>query len=101
MGEMAAVIQIHTHISVSRLKHSEKYSHVRLCSGMRLDIRILTAEEFFRALSCKILYDVHTLASAVVSLTRIPLCVFVRQRASHRSHDSLAHPVLRCDQFNV
>ena len=101
MRQMSAVIQIHAHVGISRFKHCEKYCHICLRARVRLDIGILTAEELFRALPRKILHNIHALASAVISLPRIPFCVFVRQRASHRSHDSLAHPVLRCDQLNV
>ena len=98
---MSAVVQVHSHKCIARLKHGKENGHICLCSGMGLNIDILTAKQLFRALFCQIFGNIHALASAIISLARIPLCILVRQRASHRSHNSLAHPVLRCDQLNV
>ena len=44
MCQMSAVIQIHTHYSISRLQHCKKDCHVCLCSGVRLYICIFTSE---------------------------------------------------------
>ena len=99
--QMSAVIQIHTHDGISRLTYRELYRKVCLCARVRLYIGIGTSEQFHGSVPCQILNHVHTIASAVVSLARIPFGIFVCERTSHRRHHCLAHPVLGSDQLNV
>ena len=98
---MPAVIQIHTHESISRLHHGKKDRHICLCTGMRLYIDILAAKELFRTFSGKILHHVHTLAAAVISFAGIAFRILICKRTSHGRHNCLAHPVLGSNQLNV
>ena len=68
MGQMSAVIQIHTHNDIAGLQHSELHCHICLCSGMGLYIGIITAEQLLGTLDCQIFDDIHALTSAVISL---------------------------------
>ena len=68
---------------------------------MGLHVDIFTAEQLLCPLPGDILYHIHALASAVISLPRIAFRVFVGQGASHRRHHSPAHPVLRRDQLDM
>ena len=77
MGQMSAVIQIHTHNGIAGLQHSELHCHICLCSGMWLYISIITAKQLFRSLDRDGLYNIDTLASAVVTFSRISLRIFV------------------------
>ena len=95
------MIQIHSHDLVSRLKHGEHNCHICLCTGMWLNIDIFTAEQLLCSLSCKIFHNIHALTSAIISFSRISLCIFIRQRTSHSCHDCFAHPVLRGDQLDM
>ena len=99
--QVPAVCEVHTHHGVTGLEQCELYSHIGLCAGVRLNIDILATEQFLRALNRKIFRDVHTLASAVVTLAGISLRILVREHAAHRSHNGLADQVLGGDQLNV
>ena len=92
---------MHAHVSVAELHHGKKYSHVGLGTGMRLHIRILTAEKFFGSLDRQGLYDINILASAVVALPGITFCILIGKVASHRCHDRLGNKVLRGDQLKI
>ena len=98
---MSAMGQIHTHDSIAGLAYRKLYSHICLCAGVGLHIGILTAKELLCSLDGQVLHHIHTLASAVVSLSRIAFCVLVGQRAAHSCHNSLGNPVFRCDQLDV
>ena len=99
--KVSAVVQIHSHKSVSRLHYRKKYCHISLRAGMRLNIHIFTSEKLFRPVSCQIFNNVNALAAAVISFSRISFCIFIRQRASHSSHDRFADPVFRRNQLNM
>ena len=74
---MSAVIQVHAHNSITRFQHCDKYRHVCLRAGMRLYVCIITAKQFFRSLDRDGLYNIDTLASAIVTFSRISLRIFV------------------------
>ena len=99
--QVSAMVQIHSHDRVTRLADCKLYGHVGLCSGVGLYICIITAKQLLCSLDCKILYHIHAFASAIITLCRIPLCIFIGQYASHRCHDRFADPVFRCDQLNM
>ena len=68
---------------------------------MRLNIGMLRAEEFLRAIAGKILYHIDILAAAIVTLARITLSIFIRQMRAHRRKHSVADKILRGDQLNM
>ena len=93
MGQMSAMRQIHTHHCITGLQQSKEYRHVCLSAGMRLHIGIGTSKNLHGAVSGQIFYYVYTLASAIITFSRISFRVFVSQRASHSSHNRFCHPV--------
>ncbi len=95
------MIKIHTHDGVTRLQHRKLDCHICLCAGVRLDIGVIAAKQLLCTLYGKIFHDIHALAAAVIALSRISLRILVRQRASHRRHDRLTHPVLGSDQLDM
>ena len=101
MCQMTAMIKAHTHDRVSRLTYCVLNSHISLSTRMWLDIGILGTEELLRTVSGKILDDIDLLASAIIPVPRIALSILICENASHRTHNSRAHPVLRCDQLNM
>ena len=101
MGQMSAVIQIHTHDSITGLQYSKLHCHIRLCSGMRLYIGIITAKQFLGTLDCQILDNIHAFTATVISLAGITFRVFIGQGTAHSRHDCLAHPVLGSDQLDM
>ena len=44
MCQMSAMIQIHSHKGISQIHQGKKYSHICLCTGMRLYIGISAAK---------------------------------------------------------
>ena len=99
--QMSAVIQVHSHESITRIHECKKYSHICLSTGMWLYICVSAAEQLHGSVSGKILYYINVLASAVITLARITLCILIGESASHSRHYCLADKVLRCDQLDV
>jgi hypothetical protein len=67
--EMAAMGQIHRQHLVAGLEHGEINGHVRLAAGVRLDVGVFRAEQFFRAVNGELLHDVNVFAAAVPALS--------------------------------
>ena len=68
---------------------------------MGLHVDVLAAEESLGPLAGEVLGDVDELASAVVSLARIPFGILVRHHAAAGDHDGFAGIVLTCDHFQA
>ena len=99
--QMSALAQVHAHQGIAGFEDREFYRQVGLRAGVRLDIRVLAAEELLRSLDCQRLDLIDDPAAAVIALSGIPFRVFIGQGASHSSHNRLAGPVLGSDQLNV
>ena len=93
--------EIKSHESVSGLQYSQHHSGVSLCSGVRLHVGILCSEEFLDSLDGECLNFVNDLATAVISLSRVTLSVFVRKPRTHCLHHLVADEVFRCDKFHT
>ena len=94
MCQMSAMCQIHSHKCIARLQNSEEYCHICLCTGMWLNIDIFTSKQLLCTLSCKIFHYIDILTSAIITLSRISLCVLVRKRTSHSCHNCLGYDIL-------
>ena len=101
MGQMAAMIQIHSQNLISGRQHRKKRCQIRLGARVRLHVGVVASIQLLRTLSCQILYDINTLATSIIPSARIPFCILVGQRASHGCHNCLAYPVFRCNQFDM
>src|SRR5205823_7357140 len=77
----------------------EVRGHVRLRSGMRLDVGVLGAEQGLRAVDGELLDLVDHLASAIVALPRQSLGVLVGQRGPRRLEHRLGDEVLAGDEL--
>ena len=99
--QMSAVIQVHTHHSVTRLKQCKLYCHICLCSGMWLYIGIGASKQFFGTVNGKLLYLIYTLASSIITFSRISFCIFICHDASLCFHNCITDPVLGCDQLDM
>ena len=80
MRQVAAVTQVHRQHLVARFQHSKVHAHVRAASGMRLHIRILTAEKFLRTVNGQLLRYIHVFTAAVPPLAGITFRILVGQR---------------------
>ena len=83
------------------LEHGGIDGHVRLCARVRLDVRVLGAEELLRALDRRRLDLVDDLAAAVVATAGITLCVLVRRDAADGLEDARPGEVLGGDQLDL
>ncbi len=101
VGQVPAVRELERQDRVARLQHREVHGHVRLCARVRLDVRVLRAEELLRAVDRELLDLVDDLAPAVVAASRIPLGVLVRGDAAHRFEHRGPREVLRRDQLDL
>ena len=68
--QVAAVREVHAEDRVARLQRRQVDGHVRLRARVRLDVRVLGAEERLRAVDRERLDLVDELAAAVVALAR-------------------------------
>ena len=82
--EVATLVEPHPHDLVARLQHGEEGGHVRVRAGVRLDVRVLGAEQFARALPREVLGVVDDEVAAVVPLPGIALRVLVGEHRTLR-----------------
>jgi len=68
---------------------------------MRLDVRVVGAEQLLRTVARQVLDDVHILAAAVISRSRITLRVLVGEHGSDGFEHSWTGVILRRDHFEL
>ena len=86
---------------VAGLEHGQVHGHVRLGAGVRLDVRVLGAEQLLRPIDRSLLDLVHDLAAAVVAAARVPLGVLVRRNRPDRLEHGRPGEVLGGDQLDL
>jgi hypothetical protein len=99
--QVAAVSELERQDRVARIEAGEVDGHVRLRARVRLDIRVVGAEERLGAVDRELLDLVDDLASAVVALARIALRVLVRRHAPDGLEDRGPGEVLGGDQLDL
>src|SRR6185503_8560347 len=101
VGQVAAVVEPQREHRVTRLEEPEVHGHVRLRPRVRLDVRVLGAEQLLRTVDRELLDLVHDLAAAVVAVPGISLGVLVREDGAGRLEDRRPREVLRRDQLDL
>ncbi len=101
VSQVAALRQVHTEHGVARLQQRGVDGKVSLGAGVRLDVSIVSAEQFFRAVDCQLFNHVDVFTAAVVTLARIPFSIFVGQLRALRLHNARTGVVFGGDQFDV
>ena len=86
---------------VARLQRGHVDGHVRLRARVRLDVRVLGAEELLRAVDRELLDLVDDLAAAVVAPARVALGVLVRRHRADRLEHRRPGEVLGGDQLDL
>ena len=86
---------------VARLQRRHVDGHVRLRARVRLDVRVLRAEQLLRAVDRRLLDLVDDLAAAVVPLAGVALRVLVRRDGADRLEHGRPREVLRRDQLDL
>ena len=79
MRKVTTVVEIQSHESIARFENSEQNGSISLCSRVRLNIGILSTEDFLDTLDGKVLYDINNLATAIVTFARETFCILVGQ----------------------
>ena len=98
---MSAFRQAHAQNSVARLQQGKVHRHIRLRSGMGLDVGVLCAEQLFGPFNRQGFHHVDGLAAAVIPFARVPLRVFVGEDRAHGRHNRRGDNVLRGNQLQV
>jgi hypothetical protein len=101
MREMAAVRELERQDRVAGLQRRHVHRHVRLRARVRLDIRVVCAEELLRPVDRRPLDLVDDFAAPVVAAAGIALGVLVRRHRPHRLEDRRPGEVLRRDQLDL
>ena len=96
---MAAVVELEAHDLVAGVEQRHVDRVIGLSAGMGLDVRVLGAEERFRAVDRKLLADVDLLAAAVVAPAGVALRVLVGEHGSGGVQHRLRHEVLGGDHL--
>ena len=91
--------QLESHHRVPRIEQRVVHGDVRLRARVRLNVRVLGAEQLHGALDGEPLGDVDMLAAAVVALARIALRVLVRKHRPLALQNRQRDEVLRCDHL--
>jgi hypothetical protein len=79
LREVAALVQVHPEDRVAGLQEGVVDGGVGLRAGVRLDFRVLGAEQLLGAVERELFGDVDELAAAVVAAARVALGVPVRE----------------------
>src|SRR6266446_3782837 len=83
VGQVTAMRKVHAQHSVSRLERGHVDGHVCGSTRMGLYIGVFCAKQFFGAVNRQLLDLVGEFAGAVITLSRIALCVLVRKDWPH------------------
>ena len=97
--EVAAVRELHPEDRVARVAQRHVDGVVRLRAGVRLDVRVVGAEQRLGAVDRELLGDVDPLAAAVVALAGQALGVLVGEDRAGRLEDRARHEVLGGDHL--
>src|SRR5207237_8262807 len=86
---------------VRGVEHRRVAAYVRLRPRVRLDVRMLGAEELLRAVDRELLDLIDEVAAAVVAPPGVALGVLVGRRRPDRLEDRRPREVLRRDQLDL
>ena len=101
VGEVSAVREIHGQDPVTGLEDAEIDRHVRLAAAVGLDIHVIRAEKFLRALDCERFHRVHKFTASIPAATGIALRILVGEAGALRLHHGPAGEILGSDQLDV
>src|SRR5687767_10391300 len=99
--QMPAMSEVHAENGVTWTKHGAVCGLISLRSGVRLDVGILGPEQLLSSIAREILHNVHVLAAAVVTPSRIAFGVFIGEDATRRLENGLGGEILAGDEFQA
>src|SRR5262249_9166304 len=98
---MTAVGEVHAQIAISRFEHSEIDCHVRLCSGMGLNISMIGGKQFLGARNRQGFDFIDELTAAVIPFSRISFGIFVSHDAALSFQHRFADNIFRSNELEV
>ena len=101
VSQVTAMRQVHTQNGITWFQQRGVHRKVSLGAGVRLDVSVVSAEQFFRTIDRQLFNDINILATAVVAFARITFSIFVGQLRTLRLHYARAGVVFGGDQFDV
>ena len=101
MGQVAAVGEAHAQNGVAGLQYGSVNRLVGLRTGMRLNIGVFGAEQFFHAVDGKLLCNIDVFAAAVIAFAGVAFSVFVGQLRPLCFHHGATDIVFRSNQLDV
>ena len=79
VSQVTAMRQIHTQNGIAWFQQRGVDRKVSLGARVRLDVSVVSAEQFFRTIDRQLFNDINILATAVVAFARITFSIFVGQ----------------------
>jgi hypothetical protein len=101
VGQVTAMAQVHREQFIAGLEHGKVDGHVGAAARVGLNIGVRSAKELFGTVDGQLLGLVDHLASAIPTLARITLGVFVGQHRPLRLHHRRAGEVLAGNELDV
>jgi hypothetical protein len=101
MSQVPALVQLHSHDSITGLKQGEVNGHVGLSAAVGLDVGVLGVEKLFGAFNRQTLHHVHILAAAVIASAGVSLGVFIVHYSGLGFQHRFAGVVFGSDQHNA
>ena len=100
VAQVAALVERHRQDRIARLERREIDGHVRRAAAVRLDVRVLRAEERAGARAGQLLRRVDRHAAGIPALARIALGILVHEDGPCRLAARAARRVLRRDEID-
>ena len=101
MGQVSAVGQVHAHNGVARFEQAQEDRKVGLGAGVRLNVGMGRAEEFFDPIDGNLFNLIDKFAAAIVALRRQAFRIFVGQDRALRFHYCWRGEVFAGNEFKM
>ncbi|MPM46726.1 hypothetical protein SDC9_93432 [bioreactor metagenome] len=99
--QVTAVVEVHGQHRIAGVEQRVIDGKVCLRAGVRLNVGVIGMEQRLGAFAGERFYDIHILASAVVTFAGVPFGVLVGQRAAHSGEHRGGNKVLRSDELQM
>ena len=101
VGQVAAVVQVHSHDGVSHVAQGLVHCVVGRSAAVGLDVCMVRAEEGLGPVPGNVLHHVHTFTATIVALAGIPFSILVGKARTHSLHYLVTNKVFGCDQLDT
>ena len=101
VGQVAPMGKVHAEDGVPRLQRRKVDGHVRLGTGVGLNVNMVGAKQLLGAFNGKILHHIDLTASTIVAFSRVPFRILVGHDRPLGLQHCLGNKILRCDEFQI